>query len=74
MPPTIRWPGAEAEDAALNIVTFTEMDGRTTLTTVIECHTKEVRDMIIESGMEGGMQEAMDRLEQVADLARLSRR
>jgi hypothetical protein len=24
-----------------------------------------VRDMIIESGMEGGMQEAMDRLEQV---------
>jgi hypothetical protein len=25
-----------------------------------------VRDIIIESGMEGGMQEAMDRLEQVA--------
>ncbi len=41
-------------------------DGRTTLTTLVECHTREIRDMIIESGMEGGMQEAMDRLEEVA--------
>ena len=56
----------EDEDAALNVVTFEEVDGRTTLTTLVECHTREVRDMIIESGMEGGMQEAMDRLEQVA--------
>jgi uncharacterized protein YndB with AHSA1/START domain len=56
----------EAEEGALNIMTFTEVDGRTTLTTVVECHTKKVRDAIIESGMEGGMQEAMDRLEQVA--------
>ena len=30
-------------------------------------HTsKEIRDAIIDSGMEGGMQEAMDALEQVA--------
>lgn len=56
----------EDEDAALNFVTFDETDGRTTLTTLVECHTREVRDIIIESGMEGGMQEAMDRLEQVA--------
>jgi uncharacterized protein YndB with AHSA1/START domain len=56
----------EDEDAALNFVTFEETDGRTTLTTLVECHTQEVRDIIIESGMEGGMQEAMDRLEQVA--------
>jgi uncharacterized protein YndB with AHSA1/START domain len=56
----------EDEDAAVNFVTFTEKDGRTTLTTLVECHTQEVRDIIIESGMEGGMQEAMDRLEQVA--------
>jgi uncharacterized protein YndB with AHSA1/START domain len=56
----------EDEDAALNFVTFEEVDGCTTLTTLVECHTQEVRDMIIESGMEGGMQEAMDRLEQVA--------
>jgi len=56
----------EDEDAALNFVTFDEADGRTTMTTLVECHTQEVRDAIIESGMEGGMQEAMDRLEQVA--------
>jgi uncharacterized protein YndB with AHSA1/START domain len=56
----------EAEEGTLNTITFTEVDGRTTLTTVTECHTKEVRDAIIDSGMEGGMQEAMDRLEQVA--------
>jgi uncharacterized protein YndB with AHSA1/START domain len=56
----------EDEDAALNFVTFEEADGRTTLTTLVECHTQEVRDIIIESGMESGMQEAMDRLEQVA--------
>jgi len=46
--------------------TFTESDGRTTLTQLTECFSKDVRDMIIESGMEGGMQEAMDKLEQVA--------
>jgi uncharacterized protein YndB with AHSA1/START domain len=56
----------EDEDAALNFVTFEETDGGTTLTTLVECHTQEVRDIIIESGMEGGMQESMDRLEQVA--------
>ena len=57
----------EEQDAALNFITFEEADGRTTLTTLVECHTREVRDIIIESGMEGGMQEAMDRLEQVAN-------
>ncbi len=57
----------EDEDAALNFITFEETDGRTTLTTLVECHTQEVRDIIIESGMEGGMQEAMDRREQVAN-------
>ena len=41
------------------------MDGRTTLTSS-SGPSKEVRDMIIDSGMEGGMQEAMDLLEQVA--------
>ena len=56
----------EAEEGTLNTITFPEVDGRTTLTTVTECHTKEVRDAIIDSGMEGGMQEAMDRLERVA--------
>jgi uncharacterized protein YndB with AHSA1/START domain len=47
-------------------VTFTEVEGRTTLTQLIACPSREVRDAIIDSGMEGGMQEAMDHLEQVA--------
>jgi uncharacterized protein YndB with AHSA1/START domain len=55
-------PGA----GILNIVTFTETDGRTTLELLSQCGSKEVRDGIIESGMEGGMQEQMDLLEQLA--------
>jgi uncharacterized protein YndB with AHSA1/START domain len=54
------------DDAPLNIVTFTELDGRTTLTVLVQCTTQELRDVIIDSGMEAGMQEGMDLLEQVA--------
>ena len=46
--------------------TFTEKDGCTTLTLLVDHPSKEIRDMVIDSGMEGGMQEAMDHLEQVA--------
>ena len=55
-------PDAEAVDH----VTFTEEDGRTTLTMLVQHTSKEDRDAHINSGMEVGMQEAMDRLEQVA--------
>ena len=58
-------PNAD-EHAALNTLTLTEVDGRTTLEVLVEHPTKQGRDMHIESGMEGGMQEALDRLEQVA--------
>jgi uncharacterized protein YndB with AHSA1/START domain len=51
---------------ALDTLTLTEADGRTTLTVLVEHQSKEHRDMHIESGMEGGMQEAMDLLEQIA--------
>jgi uncharacterized protein YndB with AHSA1/START domain len=50
----------------LNIVTFTEVDGRTTLELLTQCSSKELRDMIVDSGMEAGMQEQMDELERVA--------
>lgn len=50
----------------VNTATFTEADGRTTLTILVQCPGKELRDTIIDSGMEGGMQEGMDLLEQVA--------
>lgn len=59
-------PDATEVDATLNTTTFAEAEGRTTLTTLVECQTREVRDAIIETGMEGGMQEAMDKLERVA--------
>jgi uncharacterized protein YndB with AHSA1/START domain len=58
-------PDAE-EHAALNTLTLTEVDGRTTLTVLVEHPTKEGRDAHINSGMEAGMQDAMDLLEQVA--------
>jgi uncharacterized protein YndB with AHSA1/START domain len=56
----------EAKEGALNIVTFDEVDGRTTLSILVECPSKRVRDGIIDSGMEAGMQEGMDLLEEVA--------
>ncbi|WP_158892873.1 SRPBCC family protein [Amycolatopsis anabasis] len=61
-------PGAEASDEAvpLNIVSFTETGGRTTLTYLVRCPNKELRDTILDSGMEVGLQEQMDLLEQIA--------
>lgn len=59
-------PAEDGEEAAVNTVTLTEKDGRTTVTTLCRTRTKEVRDTIINSGMEGGMQDAYDLLEQVA--------
>ena len=58
-------PDGEAS-AAIVTHTFTEKDGRTTLTMLMELPSKEVRDMIIQTGMEGGLQESLDHLEQVA--------
>ncbi len=55
-------PGGES----LNTLTLTEVDGRTTLTVLVQHRSKEDRDGHIDSGMEGGMQESMDALEQVA--------
>jgi uncharacterized protein YndB with AHSA1/START domain len=58
-------PGGD-ENGTLNTMTLVEKDGRTTLTTLVQAPSKEIRDAIIESGMEAGMQDAMDLLEQVA--------
>lgn len=51
---------------AVVTTTFTEQDGRTMLTSLIEHQNREHRDAHIDSGMEGGMQEAMDHLEEIA--------
>lgn len=57
---------SEDDEGTLNTMTLVEKDGRTVVTTLTECYTREVRDMILGSGMEAGMQDAMDLLEQVA--------
>jgi uncharacterized protein YndB with AHSA1/START domain len=54
------------EGEALNTVTFAETEGRTILTVLVQHSSKEARDAHIDSGMETGMQEGMDLLEQVA--------
>jgi uncharacterized protein YndB with AHSA1/START domain len=59
-------PPESPEEGTLNTATFAERDGRTTLTVLVEAPNKEVRDAIIDSGMEAGMQDAMDLLEEVA--------
>ena len=58
-------PGGD-ENGTLNAATFSEAEGRTTLEILVQAPSREIRDAIIDSGMEGGMQEAMDLLEQVA--------
>jgi uncharacterized protein YndB with AHSA1/START domain len=50
----------------LNTATFSEVDGHTMLTLLSLCPSREVRDGIIDAGMEGGMQEQTDAPEQVA--------
>ena len=57
---------ASEEDAAtLNTATFEEEDGRTTLTIVVQAKNKASRDAIVESGMEAGLQDALDLAEEV---------
>ena len=54
------------ESANVNTMTLVEADGRTTMEVLIQCISKESRDMQIASGMEEGMQESYDDLEDVA--------
>ena len=59
--------GVSEDDAAtLNTTAFSEDDGRTTLTILVQAKSKISRDAIIESGMEDGLQDALDLLEQAA--------
>jgi uncharacterized protein YndB with AHSA1/START domain len=55
-------PDAEA----LDTLTLSESEGRTTMTILVQHASKAHRDAHIESGMEDGMQDALDLLEQVA--------
>ena len=59
-------PGASDDDAALTVVTFGEADGRTTLSMLVQVAGREQRDAIMSSGMEAGLQEQLDLLEELA--------
>lgn len=46
---------------------FEEHDGKTTLTSTAVYESKEVRDMVVESGMEDGADISMDRIEELLE-------
>jgi uncharacterized protein YndB with AHSA1/START domain len=59
--------GVSEEDATtVNTATLTETNGRTTLTILIQAANRMSRDAIIASGMEDGLQDALDLLEEAA--------
>ena len=59
--------GVSEEDATtVNTATFVEVDGRTLVTILVQAPNKITRDAIIDSGMENGLQDALDLLEEVA--------
>jgi uncharacterized protein YndB with AHSA1/START domain len=57
---------AMPDGESVNTVTFSETNGRTTMTMLVQHSSKADRDAHINSGMEAGMQTAMDLLEQIA--------
>jgi uncharacterized protein YndB with AHSA1/START domain len=63
---TEAFEGAPGAEPALITVTFTETDGRTRMEMLMELDSKELRDTIIETGMESGLQEGLDILEEIA--------
>ena len=62
--------GEGPEQGTLNTATFSEVDRSTTLTLLVQAPSKEIRDEIIDSGMEDGLQDALQLLEEVANSLR----
>jgi uncharacterized protein YndB with AHSA1/START domain len=54
------------DHAGLVTVTLTERDGRTHMEMLCEYRDKADRDAVVDSGMEGGLQQSLDHLEKVA--------
>ena len=59
------YEGAPEGEPAECTATFTESGGRTTLALLTQVESKAVRDMIVETGMEGGVQEQMEILDEI---------
>jgi uncharacterized protein YndB with AHSA1/START domain len=58
-------PPSEGGDV-INVVTFEAAGGGTKLDLLVQCPSREIRDMIVDSGMETGLQEQMDLLDELA--------
>ena len=57
-------PDGDPDDSAARVtVTFEEADGVTTMTSLSRYPSRDIRDTVLESGMESGMQVSYDRLE-----------
>ncbi|MEP6853013.1 MAG: SRPBCC family protein [bacterium] len=54
------------EAEAITTITFAEQDGRTTVTLLVDHDSPRARDFHLQSGMESGLQDALDLLERVA--------
>jgi uncharacterized protein (TIGR03086 family) len=54
---------------SVNTMTLSEIDGVTTLCTLVQHSSKQHRDGHVNSGMEGGMQDTFDRLDSLLDIA-----
>lgn len=63
---TEAFEGAPESEPAVNTMTLTEAEGQTVLTILMQLANEEDRDAIIASGMEAGLQDAFDLLEQAA--------
>lgn len=59
-------PPGTPNEGTLNTMSLRQSGDRTVLTLHVQAPNKQVRDMIIKSGMEAGLQDALELLEQVA--------
>ena len=57
------FPDPDGDGAALNTISLDEVDGVTTMTLLVQHARPEHRDAHIASGMEGGLQVSLDRME-----------
>jgi uncharacterized protein YndB with AHSA1/START domain len=63
-------PAGQPNEGTVNTATFRQTGDRTLLTLLIQAPNKQVRDLILESGMEAGLQDALELLEQLAQSLR----
>lgn len=57
---------AAPEHEAVNTLTLTETDGRTSMSLLVQHANRTARDLHVDTGLETGLQEALDTLEQLA--------